>query len=83
MKRVWSLLGVVSLLILSVQPVLARTCPTLIKEGKELLATAKLSKANENKVKALLDESQKLHDAGSHGDSVKKANEALDLLKKK
>ncbi|MBI4490320.1 MAG: hypothetical protein HY694_14645 [Deltaproteobacteria bacterium] len=83
MKRVWSLLGLVSLLILSAQPVWARTCPKLIKEGKDLLASAKLSKANEDKVKALLDESQKLHDGGSHGDSVKKANEALDLLKKK
>lgn len=83
MKRVWSLLGLVSLSILSAQPVWARTCPKLIKEGKDLLASAKLSKANEDKVKALLDESQKLHDGGSHGDSVKKANEALDLLKKK
>lgn len=83
MRRVGSLLGVISLLLLFVQPVWARTCPKLIKEGKDLLASAKLSKANEDKVKALLDESQKLHDGGSHGDSVKKANEALGLLKKK
>ncbi len=83
MRRVGSLLGVISLLLLFVQPAWARTCPKLIKEGKDLLASAKLSKANEDKVKALLDESQKLHDGGSHGDSVKKANEALDLLKKK
>lgn len=46
------------------------------------MAKAKLSKANEDKVKALLDDSQKLHDPGSHSESVKKANEALDLLEK-
>jgi len=83
MRNVWSLLAGMGLLLLSAQPALARTCPKLIKEGKDLLASAKLSKANGDKVKALLDESQKLHDAGSHADSVKKANEALDLLKKK
>jgi hypothetical protein len=83
MKRVWFLLGVVTLLVLSSQPAWANRCPRLIKEGKELLSTAKLSKSDEEKVKAALDEAQKLHDSGSHADSVKKANEALDLLKKK
>jgi hypothetical protein len=83
MKRVGSLLAVVGLLVLSSQPVWANRCPRLIKEGKELLTSAKLSKSDEEKVKALLDESQKLHDSGSHADSIKKANEALDLLKKK
>ena len=67
----------------SVQPAWANSCPRLIKEAKGLLAEAKLAKADEGKVKALLDESQKLHDSGSHGDSVKKAKEALALLGKK
>ena len=83
MKKAMTLLALAGLMLLSVQPAWARTCPRLIKEGRELLSGAKLAKANESKVKALLDEAQKLHDAGSHGDSVKKANEALDLLKKK
>ena len=83
MKRVWSFLGVVGLLILFVQPVWANSCPRLIKEGKELLTGAKLAKADESKIKALLDEAQKLHDAGDHSASMKKANEALALLKKK
>ena len=83
MKRVLSLLGLIGLLTFSVQPVWANRCPGLIKEAKGLLASAKLSKADEDKVKTLLDESQKLHDAGSHSDSIKKANEALGLLKKK
>ena len=83
MRGLLSLVGVAALLIVSVEPVWANRCPRLINEGKALIAAAKLSKADEDKVKALLDESQKLHDNGSHGDSVKKANEALDLLKKK
>lgn len=83
MKRLLSLLGLAGVLAFSVQPVWANKCPGLIKEAKELLAKAKLAKTDENKVKTLLDESQKLHDAGSHSDSIKKANEALDLLKKK
>lgn len=83
MKRVLSILGLASLLIFSVQPVWGNTCPRLIKEGRGLLASAKLSKADESKVKGLLDEAEKLHESGSHSDSVKKANEALDLLKKK
>lgn len=83
MKRMLCILGVVSLLVFSVQPVWANSCPRLIKEGKELLTGAKLAKADESKIKALLGEAQKLHDAGSHSDSVRKANEALNLLKKK
>ena len=60
-----------------------RQCPTLIQEGRGALSAAKLPKAEENKIKALLDEAQRLHDNGSHGASVSKANEALGILKKK
>lgn len=83
MKRALSILGLASLLVFSVQPVWANSCPKLIKEAKGLLADAKLAKADQNKVKALIDEAQKLHDSGSHGDSVKKAKEALALIGKK
>lgn len=83
MKRVLSVLGLASLLVFSAQPAWANSCPRLIKEAKGLLAEAKLGKAAQDKVKALIDESQKLHDSGSHGDSVKKAKEALALLGKK
>lgn len=64
-------------------PGFARTCPKLIKEGRDLLAKASLSKVDVTKIKGLLDESEKLHDSGDHGESVKKAKEALSLLKKK
>jgi len=64
-------------------PASARTCPKLIKEGRDLLAKANYSKSDAAKIKGLLDESEKLHDSGDHGESVKKAREALSLLKKK
>ena len=83
MRRALSLLGLLGLLVFSVQPVWANSCPRLIKEGRELLTKAKLAKGEEDKLKALLDEAQKLHDDGSHGDSMKKANQVLDQLKKK
>ncbi len=83
MKKALSMLGLAGLLMFSVQPAWANSCPKLIKEAKGLLADAKLGKGDQNKVKALIDEAQKLHDSGSHGDSVKKAKEALALLGKK
>ena len=83
MKRVWFLLGAASFLIFTSQPVWANRCPSLIKEARNLLPKAKLAKVDEDKVKTLLDESQKFHDTGSHSEAIKKANEALGLLKKK
>jgi len=83
MRRFGSFVFGGSLLLLSFGPVWAFQCPTLIKEAKELLPSAKISSADQKKVKALLDESQKLHDSGNHGDSIKKAKEALALLGKK
>lgn len=84
MKKKASLMfSTLAILLLSAQPAWASTCPKLIKEGRETLVKVKLTKADEDKVKALLDEAQKLHDNGSHAASVKKANEALDFLKKK
>ncbi len=55
----------------------------MVNEGRDLLAKVNLPAGEAKKIKALLDEAQKLHDEGSHGESVKKGNEALDLLKKK
>jgi len=81
MKKVGTLFSVLGLLAFT-QPVWAR-CAPLIREGRELLGNVKLAKADENKAKGLLDEAQKFLDAGNHVDGVKKANEALDILKKK
>jgi hypothetical protein len=54
----------------------ASNCPVQIKKGRD--AAAKMDQTDP-KVKgavAKLDEAQKLHDAGQHADSLKKALEA-------
>jgi len=59
---------------------LASNCPIVIKQGRD--AAAKMN-AGDPKVKeavAKLDEAQKLHDGGKHTESLKTANEALDIL---
>ena len=81
MKKIWAIVFAASLM-LSSYPAWANSCPRLIKESRELLSSAKLSNADQSKIKGLLDEAQKLHEAGSHADSMQKANEALGMLKK-
>jgi hypothetical protein len=81
MKKIALLLAFAGLF-LSAQPVWPR-CGPLIKEGRELLGTTKVSKADQDNAKGLLDEAQKNLDAGDHTSGVKNANAALDILKKK
>jgi hypothetical protein len=54
----------------------ANECPLLIKQLREA-KVADPKKAAE--VKKLTDEAEKLHQAGKHADSVKKADEAAAL----
>jgi hypothetical protein len=54
----------------------ANECPLLIKQLREA-KVADPKKAEE--VKKLTDEAEKLHQAGKHADSVKKADEAAAL----
>ena len=82
MKRIWVLLGAVSLLVLSFQPTWAK-CTPLINEGRELLSKANLPADESTKIKGLLDDAQKYRDSGDHANGVVKANEALKLLKTK
>jgi hypothetical protein len=82
MKKALSLIGLLVFLAVSVQPLWAR-CAPLIKEGRELLKTSSAGQADQDKAKSLLDEAQKNLDAGDHGNGVKNANAALDILKKK
>jgi hypothetical protein len=81
MKKLLAVIFAASL-ILSGLPAWANSCPTLIREGRDLLGSTKLSSGDQTKVKSLLDDAQKLHDAGSHDESMKKANQALGMLKK-
>ena len=80
MKTLLAMTALAVALIGAAAPALASNCPVVIKQGRD--AAAKLN-ASDPKVKqalAKLDEAQKLHDGGKHSDSLKSANEALDLL---
>jgi hypothetical protein len=81
MKKIFTLMIFAAFLAASA-PAFAR-CAPLIKEGRELLGTTKVSKADQDKARGLLDEAQKNLDAGDHTNGVKNANAALDILKKK
>ena len=83
MKRLFLVIALFSMSLLCAQPLWARTCPKYIKEGKDLLAKAKLSKESTDRIKALIDDSEKAHDGGDHAQSMAKIKEALSLLKKK
>ena len=64
-RKALVMFGMIGILLFSAYPAWSRQCPTLIKEGRETLAKGKLAKAEEDKVKALSDEAQKLHDNGA------------------
>jgi hypothetical protein len=81
MKATLIFVAAATLLVLSNQPTLAK-CVPLIKEAREQLASAKLSKSDEAKIKTILNEADKLSEAGNHIEGVKKANQALNMLKK-
>ena len=81
MRKIWAVLGLVSLLTVAAQPAWAK-CGGLIREGQELLAKANLPADEAGKIKGLLDEAQKFLDAKDHTNGPIKANEALKLLKK-
>jgi hypothetical protein len=82
MKNTWIFAAIISFVALAPQVVSAK-CVPLIKEVREHLATAHLSKGDEAKVKALLEEADKLSEANKHKEGIKKANEALAVIKKK
>jgi hypothetical protein len=82
MKKLGLYVFVAIISFLPIRPVLASTCPRLVREGRDLLAKANLPADQSKKISALLDESSKLHGAGNHGDAMAKANEALAILKK-
>lgn len=61
-------------------PALAFQCPALINQANEAMAKAKASDGKLTQAKDLVAHAQRLHDAGQHAESIKKANEALALL---
>ena len=81
MKKL-ALFAVVAALILAVgAPAYAFRCPSLIKQANEQMAKMDPNSDKVKQAKAMVEEADKLHKAGNHADSVKKAEEALAALK--
>ena len=62
-------------------PAFANQCPTLIKQANDQIATMDQNSEKVKKAKELVAEAQRLHNAGSHTESIAKAQEALATLK--
>ena len=69
------------LLLVVAAPALANQCPTLIKQANEQIATMDQNSEKVKKAKELIAEADRLHKAGTHAESVAKAQEALATLK--
>jgi hypothetical protein len=80
MKTLFAALGLAAALAAAAGPALASNCPVVIKQGRDAAAKMNASDPKVKQAVAKLDEAQKLHDGGKHSDSIKSANEALDLL---
>ncbi len=83
MKRFAAMVAVFALLLMAA-PAFARECPARIKDAKAAIEKAEKdgSKPGDvlKKAKDLVDQAQKEHDSGQHGDSVGHAREALGLV---
>ena len=81
MKKL-AVFAMVAALVLAVgAPAYAFKCPSLIKQANEQMAKMDPNSDKVKQAKAMVEEADKLHKAGNHADSVKKAEEALAVLK--
>ncbi len=81
MKKL-ALFALVAALVLALGvPAYASKCPALMKQANEQMAKMDQNSDKVKKAKSLVEEADKLHKAGNHADSVKKAEEALSTLK--
>ena len=80
MKTLMAVTAVVVGLTLTVGTATAAMCPTLIKQGRDAAAKMDATSDTVKKAVSMLDRAEALHKAGKHADSVKEANEALELL---
>ena len=75
------MLALVATLVMAVgAPAYAFKCPSLIRQANEQMSKMDQNSDKVKKAKDLVDEADKLHKAGNHADSVKKAEEALAAL---
>lgn len=67
-------------LIAFASPVFAGSCPIMIQEIQETLASVELPEETRAQVEALLEEGRALHDEGDHDKSVAILSQAEELL---
>jgi|MudIll2142460700_1097286.scaffolds.fasta_scaffold870922_2 hypothetical protein len=80
--KTFAVVAVVTALVLAVgAPAYAFNCPNLIRQANEQIAKMDQNSDKVKQAKTLVAEADTLHKAGNHADSVKKAEEALALLK--
>jgi hypothetical protein len=76
------LVASIAVLLLAVAaPAFASQCPTLIKQASDQIATMDQNSEKVKKAKELVAEADRLHKAGTHAESVAKAQEAWAALK--
>lgn len=80
MKKLALVVVVAALVVAVGAPAYAFKCPSLIKQANEQMAKMDPNSDKVKKAKVLVEEADKLHKAGNHEDSVKKAEEALATL---
>ena len=79
--RYFALVALVATLVLTVgAPAYAFKCPSLIRQANEQMAKMDANGDKVKHAKELVEEADRLHKAGQHAESVKKAEEALALL---
>ena len=81
MKKIVCVTLVAVLVLVAGGPAFASQCPTLIKQANDQIAGMDQSSEKVKKAKELVAEADRLHKAGSHSESVAKAQEALAGLK--
>ena len=81
MKKAVVIALVAVLVVAAGGPAFANQCPTLIKQANDQMAGMDQSSEKVKKAKALVAEADRLHKAGTHSESVAKAQEALATLK--
>ncbi len=83
MKRFAAIVAAFAFLLMAA-PAFARECPARIKDAKAAIEMAEKGGSKPanviQKAKDLVDQAQKEHDSGQHGDSVGHAKEALGLV---
>ncbi len=83
MKRIAAMIATFAFVLMAA-PAFARECPARIKDAKAAIEKAEKDGSKPadviQKAKALVDQAQREHDSGQHGDSAPHAKEALGMV---